>query len=84
MDCRQKSGSGLHPTFCMYLNTAGGRFLMAARRRKKSKTSNFCITLDYEDLDAHGDAFFAKLRSNYFGTEYVLYDSGKRGDKAKK
>ena len=51
-------------------------FLLAARRRKKSATSNYVLSLDAGDLSREGAGFFAKLRANYFGNHYVLFDAG--------
>ena len=37
-------------------------FLLAARKRKRSKTSNYLITVDATDLKRDGDNFIGKLR----------------------
>jgi len=37
-------------------------FLLAGRKRKKSKTSNYLISIDPIDLSRDGDAFVGKLR----------------------
>jgi len=72
---REKDSTGMYPEFKLYLQD-GDRFLLAARRRKKSKTSNFLISLESDDLARNGGAYFGKLRGNYVGTEYVLYNNG--------
>ena len=38
-------------------------FLLAGRKRKKSKTSNYLISIDPIDLSRDGDAYVGKLRS---------------------
>lgn len=49
---------------------------MAARKRKKSRTSNYLISTDPTDLSRGGDAYVGKLRSNLIGTQFTVYDSG--------
>jgi hypothetical protein len=46
----------MYPQFKLYLQD-GGRFLLAARRRKKSKTSNFLISLESDDLARKGGGY---------------------------
>lgn len=38
-------------------------FLLAGRKRKKSKTSNYLISVDATDLSREGESFVGKLRS---------------------
>lgn len=51
-------------------------FLLAARKRKKSRTSNYLISTDPTDLSRGGDSFVGKLRSNLIGTQFTVYDNG--------
>lgn len=51
-------------------------FLLAARKRKKSRTSNYLISTDPTDLSRGGDAYIGKLRSNLIGTQFTVYDNG--------
>lgn len=37
-------------------------FLLAGRKRKRSKTSNYLISLDPTDLSRDGDNFVGKVR----------------------
>lgn len=37
-------------------------FLLAGRKRKKSKTSNYLISIDPTDLSRGGESFIGKLR----------------------
>lgn len=78
---RRKTGLGrLFPTYEIYLKE-GDQFLLAARKRKKNKSSNYLISLDKEDLARQSGNFFGKLRSNFIGTEFVLYDKGTNPEK---
>lgn len=56
-------------------------FLLAARKRKRSKTANYLISIDATDLNRDGDSFAGKLRSNMFGTHFTLYNNGQNPSK---
>lgn len=61
------------------------RFLLAACKRKKPGGSNYLVSLDYDDLDRDSASYFGKLRANFVGTEFTIYDSkDKRNKKDKK
>lgn len=51
-------------------------FLLAGRKRKRSKTSNYLISTDPTDLSRGGEAYIGKLRSNLLGTQFTVYDNG--------
>lgn len=63
---RDKHGvdRGMYPTYFMHFEKEDGKkvFLLAARKRKRSKTSNYLITIDATDLKRDGDNFIGKLR----------------------
>lgn len=67
-----KSLLGTSSCFQLFLEN-GSVFLMAARRRKKSKTSSYVISQDGEDLKRDTDNCVAKLKSNFTGSEYLLW-----------
>ncbi|KFQ53613.1 Tubby-related protein 3, partial [Pelecanus crispus] len=77
---RDKKGMdrGLFPTYYMHLERDDNRktFLLAGRKRKKSKTSNYLISVDPTDLSREGESFIGKLRSNLMGTKFTVYDNG--------
>jgi len=73
---RRKSGlARLYPTYEVYLKD-GEQFLLSARRRKKQKQSNYKVSLDRDDLSRHSSNYFGKLKSNFMGTEFQMYDNG--------
>ncbi|XP_040391689.1 tubby-related protein 1 isoform X2 [Cygnus olor] len=57
-------------------------FLLAGRKRKKSKTSNYLISIDPTDLSRGGENFIGKLRSNLMGTKFTVFDNGANPDRA--
>lgn len=77
---RDKKGMdrGLFPIYYLHLERDTGKkvFLLAGRKRKKSKTSNYVISADPTDLSRQTDGFVGKLRSNVFGTTFFMYDNG--------
>ncbi|KAM5134760.1 tubby-related protein 2 isoform 2-T2 [Callospermophilus lateralis] len=76
---RDKHGvdKGLFPIYFLYLE----HFLLAGRKRKRSKTSNYLISLDPEDLSRDGDSFVGKVRSNILGTKFIIFDNGTSPDR---
>lgn len=59
----------------------GKRFLLAARKRKRNKSSNYLITTDEKELVREGPGYCGKVRANFMGTEFVVYNSGVRPSK---
>ncbi|KAM4035362.1 tubby-related protein 3 isoform 2-T2 [Anomaloglossus baeobatrachus] len=84
---RDKKGvdRGLYPTYYMHQEKEDNRkvFLLAGRKRKKSKTSNYLISIDPTDMAREGGSFVGKLRSNLMGTKFTVYDDGENPTKAR-
>ncbi|KAF4321033.1 hypothetical protein BBO99_00000802 [Phytophthora kernoviae] len=74
---RNKSGSNkMFPEYCLYMKE-GDRFLLTAKKRPKNRTSNYLVSLQRGDLLRRGsDNYVGKLRANFLGTEFTIYDSG--------
>ncbi|KAG6424455.1 hypothetical protein SASPL_114873 [Salvia splendens] len=67
-------------TFYLYLAltpsfTDQGKFLLAARRYKNGARTEYIISLDPEDLSQGSKAYVGKLRSDFLGTNFTVYDS---------
>lgn len=77
---RKGMDHGLFPIYYLHLEKDLNKkiFLLAGRKRKKSKTSNYAISCDPTDLSRGGDGFVGKLRSNVFGTTFYVYDGGSK------
>ena len=78
---REKRGMerSVYPAYYLFLEREeGGKkiFLLGARKRKKSKSSNYLISVDATDLSRKGDNFIGKLRANFVGTSFTVFDSG--------
>lgn len=76
---RNRSGANrLFPEYCLYLKN-GDRFLMTAKKRPNNKTSNYLISMQRGDLNRRSANYLGKLRSNFIGTEFNIYDGGDDG-----
>ncbi|KAK3559618.1 hypothetical protein QTP86_013578, partial [Hemibagrus guttatus] len=74
---------GIYPTYYLHMEKEDGKkvFLMAGRKRKKSTTSNYLISIDPTDLSRDTSSYIGKLRSNVLGTKFTVYDNGENPDK---
>jgi len=70
------------PKYYMYAER-GSTFLLSGKKRKGNKSSNYCVSLSKEDISRNSDSFIGKLRSNFIGTEFQLYDNGEKSSKMK-
>ncbi|KAL2620904.1 hypothetical protein R1flu_001109 [Riccia fluitans] len=76
---RQFKTDWIFPRFKLYLQDANQmHFLLSARKRKKSISSNYILSLDEDDISRRTGNYFGKLRSNLWGTEFWFYDKGAR------
>ncbi|KAJ0068661.1 hypothetical protein NL108_010335 [Boleophthalmus pectinirostris] len=72
----------LYPLYYLHLDNEKKTFLLAGRKRKKSATSNYLISIDATDLSRGGDNFVGKLRSNLMGTKFTVYDNALNPERA--
>ena len=61
----------------------GNKFLLNGKKRSGNTTSNYMISLDQEKLKKGTNGYLGKVRSNFLGTEFYLYDTGENPGKAK-
>ncbi|KAL5227121.1 hypothetical protein ABZP36_015386 [Zizania latifolia] len=60
-----------------------GKFLMAARRFRRGPHTEYIMSLDADDLSQGSNAYMGKLRSDFWGTNFKIYDSKPPYDGAK-
>jgi len=73
---RDKSGLGLfYPTYTVQL-CDGNKFLMVAKKRQNNKTANYLISVDKRDASRDSASYVGKVRANFVGTEFTIYDDG--------
>ncbi|KAG9149977.1 hypothetical protein Leryth_010049 [Lithospermum erythrorhizon] len=54
--------------------TDKGKFLLAARRYRYSAHSEYIISIDADDISQGSNAYVGKLRSDFLGTNFTVYD----------
>ncbi|KAK3127957.1 hypothetical protein QOZ80_7AG0580640 [Eleusine coracana subsp. coracana] len=52
-----------------------GKFLLAARKYRRPACSEFLISLDACDMSKGNGTYIGKLRSNFLGTKFTVYDA---------
>ncbi|KAM9859782.1 uncharacterized protein ACBR49_013095 [Aulostomus maculatus] len=72
----------LYPIYYLHLDNEKKTFLLAGRKRKKSTTSNYLISIDATDLSRGGENFVGKLRSNLMGTKFTVFDNALNPERA--
>uniref|UniRef100_A0A665UWR5 Si:dkey-220f10.4 n=2 Tax=Echeneis naucrates TaxID=173247 RepID=A0A665UWR5_ECHNA len=80
---RRGMEKGIYPTYYLHMEKQDGKrvFLMAGRKRKKCKTSNYLISTDATNLSRDTNCYIGKLRSNVLGTKFTVYDGGENPEK---
>ena len=79
---RHKSGfNRLWPKYTLHLSDSN-KFLLNGKKRSGNATSNYMITLDQDKMKKGTKGYLGKLRSNFLGTEFYLYDDGDNPKKA--
>ncbi|XP_019749333.1 tubby protein homolog [Hippocampus comes] len=80
---RRGMEKGMYPTYYLHMEKDDGKrvFLMAGRKRKRSKTSNYLISTDPTNLSRDTSCYIGKLRSNVLGTKFIVYDGGENPEK---
>ncbi|CAI5659232.1 tubby protein homolog isoform X2 [Oreochromis niloticus] len=80
---RRGMEKGIYPTYYLHMEKEDGKrvFLMAGRKRKKCKTSNYLISTDPTNLSRDTNSYIGKLRSNVLGTKFTVYDGGENPEK---
>ncbi|XP_054608401.1 tubby protein homolog [Dunckerocampus dactyliophorus] len=80
---RKGLGKSMYPTYYLHVEKDDGKkvFLMAGRKRKKSTTSNYLISIDPTNLYRDSSGYIGKLRSNVLGTKFSVYDCGENPKK---
>ncbi|RHZ50020.1 hypothetical protein Glove_508g78 [Diversispora epigaea] len=81
---RSKEGFGkLYPQYELYIEEQletgeeTKTFLLSARKRKNSKSSNYVITIDKLETGILSKSTVGKVRSNFLGTAFAIYSNGR-------
>ncbi|CAM9466109.1 unnamed protein product [Ectocarpus sp. 6 AP-2014] len=65
----------IFPEYTLFLKE-GDRFLMCSKKRPNNATSNYLVSMRAGDLDRNSTNFLGKLRANFVGTEFQVFDDG--------
>ncbi|KAF5198394.1 Tubby-like f-box protein [Thalictrum thalictroides] len=80
MQCFIKRERGTS-TYRLYLGLTpallgeNGKLLLAARKVRKATSTEFVISLVVDDFSRVSSTYIGKLRSNFLGTKFTIYDS---------
>ncbi|KAJ6414108.1 hypothetical protein OIU84_006846 [Salix udensis] len=66
-------------TYRLYLSlnnalTEDGKFLLAARKCRRPTCTDYIISLDTNDMSKGSNTYVGKLRSNFLGTKFTVFD----------
>jgi hypothetical protein len=79
---RAKSGlSMLWPKYTLNLSDTN-KFLLAGKKKSGSATSKYVISSDPNQMEKSHTGYLGKVRSNFLGTEFSIFDNGKGPKKA--
>ncbi|OWM78036.1 tubby-like F-box protein 3 [Punica granatum] len=66
-------------TYYLYLSNQAsnvdGKFLLAARKCRRPICTDYIITLNSDDIAKGSNTYVGKLRSNFLGTKFTVYDA---------
>ncbi|OMO98392.1 hypothetical protein COLO4_13932 [Corchorus olitorius] len=78
LQCFIKRNRSTH-TYYLYLGltnalTDDGKFLLAARKCRRPTCTDYIISLRSEDMSKGSSTYVGKLRSNFLGTKFTVFD----------
>lgn len=56
-------------------STDDGKFLLAARKCRRPTCTDYIISLNSDDVSKGSSTYVGKLRSNFLGTKFTIYDA---------
>ncbi|XP_020598105.1 tubby-like F-box protein 14 [Phalaenopsis equestris] len=73
---RDKSKSTYHLYLCLSpaVLVENGKFLLSAKRVRHATCTEYIISMDAENISRSSNAYIGKLRSNFLGTKFLVYD----------
>lgn len=71
----------LWPKYTLNLSESN-KFLLAGKKKSGSATSKYVISTDVNQMEKSAGGYLGKVRSNFLGTEFSIFDNGKGMKKA--
>nr|ACU18200.1 unknown [Glycine max] len=62
---------GLSPA----LLVENGKFLLSAKRTRRTTCTEYVISMDADNISRSSSTYIGKLRSNFLGTKFIIYDT---------
>ncbi|KAM0917229.1 hypothetical protein ACQ4PT_009659 [Festuca glaucescens] len=74
---RNKSKSTYQLYLCLtnVVTAESGKFLLSARRNRKASCTEYAISMDGANTSRSSRTYIGKLRSNFLGTKFLIYDT---------
>ncbi|KVI10964.1 F-box domain, cyclin-like protein [Cynara cardunculus var. scolymus] len=52
-----------------------GKFLLSAKRTRRTTCTEYVISMDADNITRSSNTYIGKLRSNFLGTKFIIYDT---------
>lgn len=74
---RDKSNFTYHLYLCLSpaVLVENGKFLLSAKRIRRTTCTEYIISMDADNISRSSSSYIGKLRSNFLGTKFIVYDS---------
>ncbi|CAL0334334.1 unnamed protein product [Lupinus luteus] len=74
---RDKSNLTYHLFLCLSpaLLVENGKFLLSAKRIRRTTYTEYVISMDADNISRSSNTYIGKLRSNFLGTKFIIYDT---------
>ncbi|KAJ8754954.1 hypothetical protein K2173_015466 [Erythroxylum novogranatense] len=74
---RDKSNLTYHLFLCLspVLLVENGKFLLSAKRNRRTTCTEYIISMDADNISRSSNTYIGKLRSNFLGTKFIIYDT---------
>nr|XP_043635958.1 tubby-like F-box protein 8 [Erigeron canadensis] len=74
---RDKANSTYYLYLCLSsaLVVENGKFLLSAKRSRRSTCTEYVISTDADNISRSNSGYVGKVRSNFLGTKFIIYDS---------
>ncbi|KAK1309879.1 Tubby-like F-box protein 8 [Acorus calamus] len=74
---RDKSNLTYHLYLCLSpaLLVENGKFLLSAKRNRRTTCTEYVISMDADNISRSSSTYIGKLRSNFLGTKFIIYDT---------
>ena len=75
---RDRSGikNRFYPKYLIVFSENINHYIMSAKKKSRNKSTNIVLSLDKNDFNWKSENCIGKLKSNFVGTEFHIYDAG--------